>query len=345
MRSVAQAAPLQLPEWQPVRRTPEELPTAVGETLWREYGREPQRIAVEFPSPKTDGLWVLINQGWAGLVPLGRERALALQPKVPVSNVFRMLEYAYRLDVFRGPEDVLGAGTMQEVYESLARVLARRVRDRARKGLHRMYVRREERLGVVRGRLDLHRLVNRRPDPRLHCLFEEHTVDHPDNQILWDALDRVLRSGICREEARREVRGAHRLLRGAVSQRTFEERDTLGRPYDRLNHDYRGLHALARFFIAHSGPTHRIGEAGMTPFLIDMAGLFERFVARWLEEHLPWGLEVEDQESGFYDPEEEIGYRIDIVLYGPLGRPLAVLDTKYKRDPVPASADVAQVVS
>ena len=54
---------------------------------------------------------------------------------------------------------------------------------------------------------------------------------------------------------------------------------------------------------------------------------------------------MQEQESGSYDPEGEIGYRIDLVLYDDAGRPLAVLDTKYKEAGVPASDDVAQVVS
>ena len=83
----------------------------------------------------------------------------------------------------------------------------------------------------------------------------------------------------------------------------------------------------------------------MTPFLIDMARLFESFVAEWLAEHLPAGLSVKAQESGSYDREGEIGYRIDLVLYDAAGRPLAVLDTKYKGDALPDSDDIAQVVS
>jgi 5-methylcytosine-specific restriction enzyme subunit McrC len=343
---VSPPPPLVLPEFEERSFTRVELPDDVGERLWLEFGSSPgKRIEVEFPSPKTEGKWRLKNLGYVGLVPLGRERVLSLQPKVPIANVFRMLEYAYRLDAFRGPEDVVGARTMQEIYESLARVLARRVRDRGRKGLHRTYVGREERLGVIRGRLDLRRLPHRGPDPRLHCLFEEHTPDHDDNRILLDALDRVLRSGICRDQARREAREAHRLLRGAVTPAVFTERDVVSRSYNRLNHDYRGLHALARFFIAHTGPTQREGGEAMTPFLMNMAQLFEKFVASWLAEHLPAGLSVHEQESGSYDPEGEIGYQIDLVLYDDAGRPLAVLDTKYKEAALPASDDVAQVVS
>lgn len=337
--------PLILEEFDPQEYSVAELPYELGEQLWREYGMSPRKLDVEFPSPKTNGRWRLTNPGFVGLLPLGSDRTLSLQPKVPIVNVFRMLEYAYRLDVFRGPEDVVGARSMQEVYESLARVLSRRVRDRGRKGLYRTYVSREERLGVVRGRIDLRRLRRRGADPRLHCRFEEHTPDHADNQILFDALDRILRSGLCRGQARGEVREAHRLLRGAISPTSFVERDVVGRSYNRLNHDYRGLHALSRFFIAHTGPTQRAGDDRMTPFIIDMAQLFEKFVAAWLREHLPAGLSLEAQESGSYDPEGQIGYRIDLVLYDDASRPLAVIDTKYKRDSVPTADDVAQVVS
>jgi 5-methylcytosine-specific restriction enzyme subunit McrC len=343
---VAPLPPLVLPEFEERSFSRADLSDDMGERLWRGFGSSPgKRIEVEFPSPKTDGKWRLKNLGYVGLVPLGRDRILSLQPKVPITNVFRMLEYAYRLDAFRGPEDVVGARTMQEIYESLARVLARRVRDRGRKGLHRTYVARDERLAVVRGRLDLRRLPGRGVDPRLHCLFEEHTPDHDDNRILLDALDRVLRSGICRDQARGEAREAHRLLRGAITPAVFTERDVVGRSYNRLNHDYRGLHALARFFIAHTGPTQREGGEAMTPFLLDMAQLFEMFVAAWLTEHLPTGLSVQKQEAGSYDPEGEIGYRIDLVLYSDAGQSLAVLDTKYKDAALPASDDVAQVVS
>lgn len=318
------------------------LPTELGHALWKEYGR---RIQVEFPSPKTGDRWVLKNLGYVGVLPLSRDHTLSLQPKVPISNVFRMLEYAYRLDIFHKSDDVIGAESMQEVYESLARVLARRICDRGRSGLHRCYVGREQRLGVVRGRVDLRRLSAQHPDPRLFCQFEERTPDHADNQILLYALDRIVRSRLCREQARRETRNAYRLLRGAVSLVTFAEREIASRTYHRLNQDYRGLHALARFFVVNTGPKHGAGDEAMTPFLMDMPRLFEEFVAAWLKEHLPSGFRLIAQETGTYDSENQIRYRVDIVLYDGSGRPFAVVDTKYKRETGPASDDIAQVVT
>jgi 5-methylcytosine-specific restriction enzyme subunit McrC len=152
MIAAADPIELELREFEPERYSSAELPYEVAYRIWQQY---PTQIAVEFPSPKTDGQYELTNRGWVGVVPLGRDAVISLEPKVPLANVFRMLEYAYRLDAFGTSEDTAGVETMREVYESLARVLARRVRDRARKGLHRSYQGREERLSVVRGRLNL----------------------------------------------------------------------------------------------------------------------------------------------------------------------------------------------
>ena len=93
-------ATLALAEFDEKEFSTAKLPDELGHLLWREYGRSPRRIQVEFPSPKTSGRWVLKNLGYVGLLPLSRDRVLSLQPKVPIVNVFRMLEYAYRLDVF-----------------------------------------------------------------------------------------------------------------------------------------------------------------------------------------------------------------------------------------------------
>jgi 5-methylcytosine-specific restriction enzyme subunit McrC len=93
---------IELVEYEPKQLDREDLPLDVGEALWRDYGN---RVAVEFPSPKTGGKWQLTAQGWVGYIPLSEDLGLALRPKIGLSNLFRMLEYAYNLRSFEFEED------------------------------------------------------------------------------------------------------------------------------------------------------------------------------------------------------------------------------------------------
>lgn len=302
-------------------------------------------IELEYPNPKTNGQWSLTPRGYVGILPVDRSTIVALEPKVPIENVFRMLEWAYDLRAFPWPDQTIQAESIGELFESLARVLAGRIRGRTRKGLHRRYIERDERLPFLRGRIEMrgaHRLLW---DPSIHCNFEEHTADHPGNQLLLWTLQTILRSGILGRKAAAEVGSAARALRGAVSSLPFTEADCASQYYDRLNHDYRPLHALCRFFLSQTGPSQSVGERQMSPFLLKMDDLFEVFVSRWLRAYLPSTRRLKIQESGYFDPFREIGYSMDIVLYERGGRPLAVLDTKYKQSTQPDTGDVHQVVA
>ena len=333
---------IQLREWEevliPRTRITEETAAALVAT-------HPTHIDLGYPTPKTAGHWSLTPRGYVGILPIDQSTVVAIEPKVPIENVFRMLEWAYDLRAFPWPEQTIQAQSVGELFESLARVLARRIRDRTRKGLHRRYIEREEHLPFVRGRMELrgaHRLLW---EPAVHCHFEEHTLDHPGNQLLLWTLQTVLRSGILSPTSASEVGSAARAMRGAVSSVPFNEADCTRQYYDRLNHDYRPLHALCRFFLSQTGPSQRVGERQMSPFLLKMDRLFEAFVARWLRAQLPSSRRLRIQESGSFDPFGEIGYSMDIVLYERAGRPLAVIDTKYKRSVQPDTADVHQVVA
>ena len=333
---------LQLLEWEEALLPKDQLGSETARTLIEDHVKH---VDLDYPSPKTDGHWRLGPKGYVGILPVGRDTVLAIEPKVPIENVFRMLEYAYRLQAFPWPDKTIHAESIAELFESLARILARRVRDRTRRGLHRCYVERNERLPFVRGRVEprgAHRLLW---DLSIPCQFEEHTPDHSGNRILLWTLLTILRSGILGPTAGREVGGAVRALRGAVSIVAYSEADCVRQHYDRISHDYEPLHALCRFFLSQTGPSHQVGKRQMSPFLVKMDELFEVFVARWLREHLPRSRRLNIQESGSFDPFGEIEYRMDLVLYECDGRPLAVLDTKYKKTPRPRGADVHQVVA
>jgi 5-methylcytosine-specific restriction enzyme subunit McrC len=86
-----------------------------------------------------------------------------------------------------------------------------------------------------------------------------------------------------------------------------------------------------------------MGNYEMMPFLVNMARLYELFVARWLAEHIPEGLSLEPQEEVRLD-EHSMAFQIDLVIYDHSHRAVCVMDTKYKIDG-PSSSDIQQVVA
>jgi 5-methylcytosine-specific restriction enzyme subunit McrC len=303
-----------------------------------------KKIKVEPPSFITGGRWKLVSLGWVGSMPLSSNLRIRLKPKVPLSNLFGMLEVAYR---FRGIEFLKGLSdckTLEEYYERLAHILALKVLDRWRKGLYREYVPKDERLPYVRGRLELSSVVRRPWEIALDCRFEEHTPDVTHNQaILW-ALHISARSGQCSDRTMPTVGKAYRSLQGAVSRLPTSARDCLTYRYNRLNEDYRPLHALARFLIDLTGPDLGAGGDPMLPFLVEMPRLYELFVAEWLRYRLPDRISVKTQYRRPIGLERH--FTIDLLLVdSESGSPLAVLDTKYKAQAGSPDADIFQVVT
>jgi 5-methylcytosine-specific restriction enzyme subunit McrC len=333
---------VELTEYKPKPLAQSDLPEILGIKLFQEHQK---RIEVEFPSPKTSFQWRLTSLGWVGAIPLSAELTLMLKPKVPLGNLFRMLEYAYRLD-FKLLDGLLQCESLTEFYERLANVLAKRILDRERMGLHRSYVSREELLPCIRGRLDVASSVRNPWRVELDCKFEEHTADITDNQILSWTLRMILQSGLCSERIRPTVRQAYRGLQGAAMLTPISSSSCINRLYHRLNADYEPLHALCRFFLEHSGPSHQTGNHDMLPFLVDMARLFELFVAEWLKQNLPEQFELLVQHNVSVGESDQLNYQIDLVLRDrDTGKALCVLDTKYKSTDSPANDDVNQVVT
>lgn len=314
-----------------------------GSDLYESHG---SKLDIEFPTPKTKNRWKLRSEGYVGYIPLNDDLGISIQPKVPLSNVFRMLEYAYNLNSFQILEESFGASSLAEFYENLASILAKRILARARKGYYREYLNRKERKPYITGQIDFQDMIRKPWKVKPPCRFQEHTLDIEENQILAWTLFVIGRSGLCSDRVAPVIRKAFRSIRGFITLYPFKPKDCLSRFYNRLNADYQQMHALCRFFLDNSGPTHRVGDRTMLPFLVNMALLYEKFVARWLSIHLPPRFRLEEQEKVDLDEEGKISFNIDLVLYDRLeDRILSVLDTKYKDTEKPSASDIAQMIA
>ena len=334
---------VELIEYRPRLFPKEHFTASQGEILWRNYSSQ---VSVEFPTPKTDNQWQLISQGWVGYIQVTPELRIVLHPRVELANLFRMLEYAYRLKSFKFQEGLVDCNSLEEFYEQLAKVLALRTLDRYRKGIYRSYIGKRDQLPYVRGRLDLQQIIQKPWDVNAVCNFEDHTYDNEDNQIIAWTLSRITQSGLCTERTSPTIRKAYRTMQSSVTLQAYSSYSCIRRLYNRLNIDYEQLHALCRLFLEHRGPHHEIGDRKMLPFLVDMTRLYELFVAEWLLQHLPQDIELKLQERIDINQGGSIFFKIDLVLYeASTGNPLCVLDTKYKKPDSPSANDIEQIVA
>jgi 5-methylcytosine-specific restriction enzyme subunit McrC len=201
-------------------------------------------------------------------------------------------------------------------------------------------------LPYVRGRIDVMAHIRNLQRVALPCNFEEHTTDLEENQILLWTLTRILESGICTERSLPHIRQARRALLGLTTLQPFSARACSDRLYNRLNQDYEPLHALCRFFLEHTGPTHWLGDRRMLPILINMDRLFEQFVVEWLRKHAPSRYSVLGQEKVQFHMGHIVSISIDITVEDlETGQTAFVLDTKYKAAAKPAADDIEQVVA
>jgi 5-methylcytosine-specific restriction enzyme subunit McrC len=302
-------------------------------------------FTVTAPSAFNERKWVLRSEGWVGYVPLGAGRGLSIEPKVGIEGLLRLLEIAYRLDplVLEGRYEAV---SIPELYGRVASLLAQRLLDRARRGLYRTYVRVEDDLPCVRGALDLRTCMRRPVLTRFPCQFEEHAADNEENRIVAWGLRCALASGLCGSTVLPIVRRALHTLQGALEIVPVQSSACQARVYNRLSVDYAPMHALARFLIEGAGPTHVVGDRAMVPFLLEMAPLFESFVSEWLRASLPTRFCLLDQYTLRLGTLGSLVMRMDLVVSDrSFGRPVIVLDVKYKDSDTPSNADVYQVVA
>jgi len=334
---------VELVEYQPVMVSEDSLSYELGEYIWKNYSNQ---VTIDFPSPKTDGRWRLQNLGWVGYIPVSNEFMIYLKPKVPLENIFRMLEYAYNLKSIHFFSDQVQCDTLQDFFNILAGILARRILNRGRKGFYKAYRDEYERLPYICGRIDLNQQIKTPWSVKFSCHYQECTQNIADNQILLWTLYVIKSSGLCVEETLHLINRAFRSLRKAVDLRPFTPQQCYKRSYNRLNLDYQPLHNLCWFFLEHCGPQFAMGKQAMIPFMVNMAFLYELFVDQWLKVHLPEGLELREQERVDIDESSMLYFIVDLVIYEKdRDKAIYVLDTKYKVSDSISPSDFSQVTT
>lgn len=314
-------------------------------TIYRLYKKQ---IKIEFPNLLNNQCYKLRSKGYIGHIPLSKDIMIRIYPKIPISNLFRMLEYVYDLNIFQLLDGITHIESLNDLFENLAFILSKMVLDRARKGLYRAYITEESSLPYIRGKIklfpSLFALLG--GSTRLVCEYEEHSADLDDNRILLWTIYLLSRLNLKRDDVRKQIRQAYRVLVKYVKIKPMDQRDCILRFYNRLNDDYKPMHAICRLFLEKIGPGIETGTFEFIPFMLNMPKLFESFVAKWLQANLPSEMHINTQYKVELDEKGLFSFKIDLIIINiQSDKILAVLDTKYKRNERLEESDIQQIVA
>lgn len=276
--------------------------------------------------PVEPGVWRLVPRGRVGAAHVGGVDVV-ITPKVGIARLLFLLGYA--ADPGFRPEDVGGVPD-EDLWPALAETLCRHGERALARGVLQGYVTEEEALPLVRGRIRVADQIARRPGMLLpvEVRYDEYSVDIAENRILRSALRRMLAAP--RVPAATRARLGH--LDGRLDGATHL---VPGAPLPawrptRLNTNYQAALRLAELVLRHQSFEVGAGGLRVAAFVIDMARVFEDFVATALRE--AWMArpgETRTQYPSYLDAEHGVRMHVDVVhLVG--GVPRIVADAKYK---------------
>ncbi len=284
---------------------------------------------------------------------------------IPVRNWWHMLLYAWDLVEFKDRFDT-EVEDAPDLRALLTRILVFLMKHQIRRGLRGDYVERSEELRGVRGRIDFGETLRGMSmyRGRLHCEFEEFTLNVPRNQIIRSTLNDSLNRSFTQVERERrdkygklvsDVEALLRMLyeidRVRVTRRLIaSELRLLGRN----EREYKLMLKICEMLQDPSMPqSDSVSDLEIVDWLRKQEHeIFERFVANFYRLRLgnDWGVSAQRKlEWNEVEDREETGIRLpnmypDVYLTHSSGK-IVVLDTKWYSSPVSERHDAESVHS
>lgn len=299
------------------------------------------------PGPRP-GLWRIRDNGLVGAARVGPAHdpvEIRVRPKTPIDRLLFLLGYAQKPRGWRREE--VDAGERTELLPALAHAFARSAERALSQGVLLGYRETEEALPVVRGRIRVKDQIQRRhgfPVP-VEVRYDDYTADIPENRILLTAAHRLLRLPGIPLDIRRLLR--HLPLRLDGVETLIPGRPPPAWTPSRLNTRYHTALGIADLVLR--GASYELDDGTavrVDGLMLEMWRVFEDFLCVALAEALrPAGNTVRLQDRRHHlDHACRVRLRPDLVLDTVDGRPLTVVDAKYKTGDTPQE-DLYQVLA
>ncbi|GAA3326245.1 McrBC 5-methylcytosine restriction system component [Paeniglutamicibacter sulfureus] len=286
------------------------------------------RLRIATVTPEGGGEWTIANIRKVGVVRIDGQQIL-IRPKVPISQLFFMMQFALNPKFWLNEEIQLDSD--KNLLNAMAVAFLRQASKIWKQGFVQGYETFEDARPMVRGRIDIAAQIRRQGGLAFpaQVVYDEFTIDVPENRLLFSALQRLLKLPMLDSETRSGLRKLTPLFDGVKLLIPGQELPYIH--YTRLNSRYRQALFLSEMILRNSSVEHVKGQLTANAFLFDMWKIFEDFVTVTLAHNFAdIGGKAKLQETGtFLDKEGRLALRPDLVWHGP-DRRLAIIDAKYK---------------
>lgn len=281
--------------------------------------------AIEIAPTTEIGRYRIKARAMVGTIASSQIQVL-IRPKIPIENVFLLLEPS-RVPIDLRTE-LVGFGAHEDVAPAFAAFFSRLLEQTLARGMRRDYVAFEEALVAVRGRIRMDRQMRSAVVSPIACDFEEYSIDTPHNRVLKAATLKLSQLSGIGAQTRSALR--HLLLWfGEVGDNPPMVEAVLRQGFSRMDAHYEPAVRLACLVLGGRSLDHRIGDVTASTFLIDMNRTFEKFLEVRLASALEGDLSVSPQHRVHFDHARSVRIEPDLVFMDGLA-PVFVGDAKYK---------------
>lgn len=249
-----------------------------------------------------------------------------------IKNIYYMLSYAFKF-LEQGVYEDVSAENFDNIHDLFAAILSKGIGKQLKQGLYREYISRNDDLGVLRGKINMHGTIHNKLAGKkmLSCEYDELSENNIFNKILKTTAVILIRNENVNSEYKNTLK---------KEMLFFSEVDTVDPAsvrwsdivFQRNNMGYRILISICRLVIEGMLMTTERGEYKLASFIDEqrMERLYEKFILEYYKKECPyvtasasqiqWAL---DDEKGTFLPLMQS----DIMLTK--GNDVLIIDAKY----------------
>ena len=204
-------------------------------------------------------------------------------------NIYYMLTYAYQV-LREGTFRSIEGEEFDNIHDLFAEIIILGVTYQIKRGLNREYEVTTERIGTIRGKIDLTGSMPEfvKHNNKLACTFDEYTIDSPMNRVLKTTVDLLVHSSNVKREKKDKLKN---LLRYFMNVGTVDPHTIVWSsfPYHRNNATYKMLMNLCYLVMMGMLLSENDGTKKLAEYLDDqkMHALYERFILEYFRKEHP----------------------------------------------------------